>query len=169
MSSEVVSPAATERPVSLREFLQIFTAVMLPMFLAAIDQTLLATSTPAIAAEFGGMRDTTWIALGYLLAATIMVPLYGRLGDRYGRARMLRLAIVVFTLGSTACGFAQDMLQLVVARIAQGLGGGGLMVMSQALIGELVRPRERPRFQAYFAANFTLASICGPVTHTLVA
>ena len=91
------------------------------------------------------------------------MPLYGRLGDRYGRARMLRLAIVVFTLGSTACGLAQDMLQLVVARIAQGLGGGGLMVMSQALIGELVRPRERPRFQAYFAANFTLASICCPV------
>ena len=159
MSSEVVPPAAVDRPVSLREFLQIFTAVMLPMFLAAIDQTLLATATPAIAGEFGGLRDTTWIALGYLLAATIMVPLYGRLGDRHGRARMLRLAIVVFMLGSLACGLAQSLLQLAVARVVQGLGGGGLMVMSQALIGELARSR----FQGYFAANFTLASICGPV------
>jgi EmrB/QacA subfamily drug resistance transporter len=160
-----VSSAETrpDKTVSLSEFLQIFAAVMLPMFLAAVDQTLLATATPAIAADLGGLRDTTWIALAYLMAATIMVPLYGRLGDRYGRHRLLLIAVGVFALGSAACGAAQSMLQLVFARALQGLGGGGLMVMSQAMIGELVPPRERPRFQGYFAANFTLASLAGPV------
>jgi EmrB/QacA subfamily drug resistance transporter len=155
--------ARRDKTVSLSEFLQIFAAVMLPMFLAAVDQTLLATATPAIAADLGGLRDTTWIALAYLMATTIMVPLYGRLGDRYGRQRLLLIAVGVFALGSAACGSAQSMLQLVFARALQGLGGGGLMVMSQAMIGELVPPRERPRFQGYFAANFTLASLAGPV------
>ncbi len=152
-----------EAPVSLRDFLQLFTSVMLPMFMAAVDQTLLATATPAIAADLGGLRDTPWIALGYLMTTMITVPLYGRLGDRYGRRRILLVALGVFAFGSAACGAAQSMLQLALARVAQGLGGGGLMVMSQALIGELLPPRQRPRFQGYFAANFTLASIAGPV------
>jgi MFS family permease len=151
------------KTVTLGQFMQIFTAVMLPMFVAAVDQTLLATATPAIAADLGGLRDTTWIALAYLMASTVMVPLYGRLGDRSGRRRILLIAVGVFALGSAACGAAQSMLQLVLARALQGLGGGGLMVMSQAMIGELVPPRERPRFQGYFAANFTLASLAGPV------
>jgi EmrB/QacA subfamily drug resistance transporter len=161
-TAAVVAPQS-DKPVTLRDFLQIFAAVMLPMFMAAVDQTLLATATPRIAAELGGLRDTTWIALAYLMAATIMVPLYGRLGDRYGRQNVLLVAVGVFALGSLACGVAQSMLQLVFARALQGLGGGGLMVMSQAMIGELVPPRERPRFQGYFAANFTLASLAGPV------
>ena len=162
-NTNAVAETLPDKPVSLGDFLQIFAAVMLPMFLAAVDQTLLATATPAIAADLGGLRDTTWIALAYLMAATIMVPLYGRLGDRYGRQRLLMIAVGVFALGSAACGAAQSMLQLVFARALQGLGGGGLMVMSQAMIGELVPPRERPRFQGYFAANFTLASLAGPV------
>ena len=168
-AAAIVTPAGVtaqtlpDKTVSLSQFLQIFAAVMLPMFLAAVDQTLLATATPAIAADLGGLRDTTWIALAYLMAATVMVPLYGRLGDRYGRQRVLMIAVGVFALGSAACGAAQTMLQLVFARALQGLGGGGLMVMSQAMIGELVPPRERPRFQGYFAANFTLASLAGPV------
>jgi EmrB/QacA subfamily drug resistance transporter len=153
----------TETRVSARDFLRIFTAVMLPMFMAAIDQTLLAAATPAIAADLGGLRDATWIALGYLIATMITVPLYGRLGDRYGRSRMLLAALGVFAVGSVACAAAASMLELVIARVVQGLGGGGLMVMSQALIGELLPPRERPRFQGYFAANFTLASILGPI------
>ena len=133
------------------------------MFVAAIDQTLLATATPAIAKEFGELRDTTWIALGYLIAGTITIPLYGRLGDRIGRKRVLLAAISLFAMGSVACGLADSMLLLSVSRVLQGLGGGGLMVTSQALIGELVPPRERPRFQGYFAANFTLASLAGPI------
>src|SRR5215467_14522089 len=107
------------------------------MFMAAVDQTLLATATPAIAATLGGLRDTSWIAVGYLLASATITPVYGRLGDRRGRRDM----------------------QLVAARVLQGLGGGGLMTLSQALIGELVPPRERVRFQAWFALVFTTSSI----------
>jgi len=156
----------SERPdatVSRAEFLNLFAAVFLPMFLAAVDQTLLATATPAIADSLGGLRDTSWIAVGYLLASATIVPVYGRFGDLKGRRNVLLFALGVFTLGSIACGVAQSMPQLVAARVLQGLGGGGLMTLSQALIGELVPPRERIRFQGYFALMFTTASIGGPV------
>ena len=158
MKSEV--PGAT---VSRAEFLNLFAAVFLPMFMAAVDQTLLATATPAIAESLGGLRDTSWIAVGYLLASATIVPVYGRFGDLKGRRNVLLAALGMFTLGSLACGLAQSMPQLVAARILQGLGGGGLMTLSQALIGELVPPRERIRFQGYFALVFTTASIGGPV------
>jgi EmrB/QacA subfamily drug resistance transporter len=168
-ASESAAPAAAPaQHVSRRQFLQIFSAVMLPMFLAAIDQTLLATATPSIAADLGSLRDTSWIAIGYLLAATVMVPIYGRLGDRYGRREMLLSALGVFILGSLACGFAPSLGGLIAARVLQGLGGGGLMVMAQAIIGELVVPRERGRFQGYFAAVFTLASVSGPLLGGLI-
>lgn len=160
--------AATAAPVDRAMFLRLFTTVMLPMFLAAADQTLLATATPVIAAQLGGMRDTSWLAVGYLLASVTMVPVYGSLGDRFGRARMLRSAAAVFAIGSLACGFAPSLAALIAARVLQGLGGGGLMTLSQALIGELIPPRERPRFQGYFALVFTMASIGGPVIGGLV-
>jgi EmrB/QacA subfamily drug resistance transporter len=142
--------------------------VFLPMFLAAVDQTLLATATPAIAASLGGLRDTSWIVVGYLLAAATITPVYGRLGDLRGRRDMLLVALAIFTVGSLACGSAQSLPQLVAARILQGLGGGGLMTLSQALIGELVPPRERMRFQAYFALVFTTSSIAGPILGGIV-
>ena len=138
------------------------------MFMAAVDQTLLATATPAIAATLGGLRDTSWIAVGYLLASATIVPVYGRLGDLRGRREMLLVALTIFTVGSLACGVAQSLPQLVAARVVQGLGGGGLMVLSQALIGELVPPRERPRFQGYFATVFMASSIGGPVLGGIV-
>jgi EmrB/QacA subfamily drug resistance transporter len=156
------------REVTRAEFLNLFAAVFLPMFLAAVDQTLLATATPAIAASLGGLRDTSWIMVGYLLAAATITPVYGRLGDRRGRRDMLLAALAVFTLGSIACGSAQTLPQLIAARVLQGLGGGGLMTLSQALIGELVPPRERMRFQAYFALIFTTSSIGGPVLGGIV-
>lgn len=157
-------PAAPGRS----QFLTLFTAVMLPMFLAAVDQTLLATATPRIAAELGGLADTAWIAVGYLLAATVTAPLYGRLGDRHGRRRVLLGALAVFALGSLACALAPGMTWLILGRALQGLGGGGLMVMAQALIGEIVAPRHRPRYQGYFAAVFTVSSVGGPVLGGLV-
>lgn len=138
------------------------------MFMAAVDQTLLATATPAIAGTLGGLRDTSWIAVGYLLASATIVPVYGRLGDLHGRRDLLLVALGVFALGSLACGVVQTLPQLVAARVLQGLGGGGLMVLSQALIGELVPPRERARFQGYFATVFTAASIGGPVLGGIV-
>ena len=168
MSANEHLEQVAHRTVGRREFLNLFTAVFLPMFMAAIDQTLLATATPAIAASLGGLRDTSWIAVGYLLASATVVPVYGRLGDRRGRRDMLLVALAVFTLGSLACGAAQSLPQLVAARALQGLGGGGLMTLSQALIGELVPPRERVRFQAYFALIFTSSSIGGPVLGGLV-
>jgi EmrB/QacA subfamily drug resistance transporter len=144
-------------------FFRLFTAVMLPMFLAAIDQTLLATATPVISRELGGLRDTSWLAVGYLLAQVVTVPLYGQLGDRFGRRRVLTGAIALFTAGSLGCGLAPTFGTLVACRVLQGLGGGGLMTLSQALIGEVVPPRLRARNQGYFAIIFTLASVGGPV------
>jgi EmrB/QacA subfamily drug resistance transporter len=154
--------------VTRAEFLNLFASVFLPMFMAAVDQTLLATATPAIARSLGGLRDTSWIAVGYLLASATITPVYGRLGDRRGRRDMLLVALAVFTLGSLTCALAQTLPQLVAARALQGLGGGGLMTLSQALIGELVPPRERVKFQAYFALVFTTSSIAGPVLGGLV-
>jgi EmrB/QacA subfamily drug resistance transporter len=163
MSADPAANRPPERAVTRAEFVQLFAAVFLPMFMAAVDQTLLATATPAIAASLGGLRDTSWIAVGYLLASATIVPVYGRLGDLHARRDVLLAALLIFTTGSLACGIAQSLPQLVAARVLQGLGGGGLMTLSQALIGELVPPRERARFQAYFAVLFMAASIGGPV------
>ncbi len=163
------APAAPPLPAYDRQrFRRLFTAVMLPMFLAAVDQTLLATATPVISRELGGLRETSWLATAYLLAAVVMVPVYGRLGDRYGRRRLLSIAIVVFALGSVACAAAQTMWALVAGRALQGLGGGGLMTLSQALIGEVVPPRQRARNQTWFAVIFTAASVGGPVLGGIV-
>src|SRR6188768_364724 len=130
--------AAPPGTVSRAEFLNLFMAVFLPMFLAAVDQTLLATATPAIAASLGGLTDTSWVAVAYLLSSASVVPLYGRLGDQRGRREMLLVAVGIFSIGSLACGLAQSLPQLIAARVVQGLGGAGLMTLSQALIGELI-------------------------------
>jgi len=159
-------PAEAPAPPPVVEratFAALFSAVMLPMFMGAVDQTLLVTATPRIAAELGGLTDTSWIAAGYLLAATITAPMYGRLGDRFGRRNVMLAALAVFALGSLACALAPSMHLLIAARVLQGLGGGGLMVLSQALIGELVPPWERPRYQGYFALIFTTSSVGGPL------
>ena len=154
--------------MSRAQFVNLFVALFLPMFMAAVDQTLLATATPVIVGSLGGLRDSSWIAVAYLLSAAVIVPVYGRLGDIHGKRNMLLLALGVFTLGSIACAGAQSMPQLIAARVLQGLGGGGLMMLSHALIGELVPPIERVRFQGYFAVMFALASIGGPVVGGVV-
>ncbi|MBL0390898.1 MFS transporter [Ramlibacter monticola] len=154
--------AAADEPAR-SSFAALFSAVMLPMFMGAVDQTLLVTATPRIAAELGGLAQTSWIAAGYLLASTVMAPLYGRLGDRFGRRNVMLVALVMFALGSLACALAPSLRLLVAARVLQGLGGGGLMVLSQALIGELVPPWDRPRYQGYFAVIFTTSSVGGPL------
>ncbi len=141
---------------------------MLPMVLAAADQALLATAVPSIAAELGDLQLSAWLSIGYLLAMTITVPMYGRMGDRWGRRRALGLALVVFAVGSLACSLATRMDGLVAMRILQGLGGGGLMVLSQAIVGEVVAPPDRPRIQGYLAVNFVLASIAGPLVGGVV-
>ncbi len=153
------APAMTTR----QAFLRVFPGVMVAMFLAAADQTILASALPTIASSLNGFVDISWVVVSYLLAATIAAPLYGHLGDRFGRRRMLLGALAIFSAASLACAFAPTLLTLIVARAAQGLGGGGLMTLAQALIGEHVSPRERGRFSGYFATVFALASTSGPV------
>ena len=136
---------------------------MVAMFLAAADQTILASALPTIASHLGGFEYVSWVVVAYLLAATIAAPLYGHLGDLFGRKRMLLIALTVFTVASAACAAAPTLLTLVIARGVQGLGGGGLMTLAQALIGENVPPRDRGRFQGYFAGVFALASTSGPI------
>lgn len=136
---------------------------MVAMFLAAADQTILASALPTIASALGGIADLSWVIVAYLLAATVAAPLYGYAGDRFGRRRALLGALAVFTLASCGCALAPGFWWLVVFRALQGLGGGGLMTLAQALIGEHVAPRERGRYAGYFATVFALASTSGPV------
>jgi EmrB/QacA subfamily drug resistance transporter len=156
-------PTEAEALTSRQAFLQVFPGVMVAMFLAAADQTILASALPTIAGSLGGLADLSWVVIAYLLAATIAAPLYGHLGDRFGRRRMLLGALAIFTAASIACAVAPTLLLLIAARAVQGLGGGGLMTLAQALIGEHVSPRERGRFSGYFATVFALASTSGPV------
>ena len=161
--SRAAQPAGAVE-LSMREaFRQVFPGVMVAMFLAAADQTILASALPTIASRLGGFDYVSWVVVAYLLAATIAAPLYGHLGDRFGRKRMLLIALAIFTLASIGCASAPTLPTLIVARGVQGLGGGGLMTLAQALIGEHVPPRERGRFQGYFAAVFALASTSGPI------
>ncbi|MER7400954.1 MDR family MFS transporter [Streptomyces sp. NPDC000070] len=138
-------------------------ALLLGMLLAALDQTIVSTALPTIVSELGGMDHLSWVVTAYLLAATAATPLWGKLGDQYGRKRLFQTAIVIFLAGSALCGTAQDMTQLIAFRAVQGLGGGGLMVLSMALVGDLVPPRERGRYQGLFGAVFGATSVLGPL------
>ena len=143
--------------------LVIFGGLVLVMLLAALDQTIVATALPTIAADFGGLSHISWVVSAYLLAQTAVTPLYGKLGDLYGRKVVLQTAVVVFLAGSALCGAAQSMTELIAFRAIQGLGGGGLIVLSQAVVGDVVPPRERGLYQGIFGAVFGLASILGPL------
>jgi EmrB/QacA subfamily drug resistance transporter len=136
---------------------------MLGMLLAALDQTIVATALPTIVGDLGGLNHLSWVVTAYLLAATVSTPLYGKLGDLYGRKLIFQAAIVIFLAGSVLAGLSQSMGQLIVFRAVQGLGGGGLMVTAQAIIGDVVSPRERGRYMGYFGAVFGGAMVAGPL------
>ncbi|MET9442863.1 MDR family MFS transporter [Streptomyces sp. NPDC006610] len=138
-------------------------ALLLGMLLAALDQTIVSTALPTIVSELGGMDHLSWVVTAYLLASTAATPLWGKLGDQYGRKRLFQAAIVIFLIGSALCGLAQDMPQLIAYRALQGLGGGGLMVLSMAIVGDLVSPRERGRYQGLFGGVFGASSVLGPL------
>lgn len=150
-------------PLSRRAIRLSIGALLLGMLLAALDQTIVATALPTIAGDLGGLNHLSWVVSAYLLASTAATPLWGKLGDQYGRRRLFQTAIVIFLAGSVLCGIAQDMLQLIVFRAVQGLGGGGLMTLSMAIVGDLVPPRERGRYQGLFGAVFGTTSVLGPL------
>lgn len=141
----------------------ILVGLMLAIFLGALDQTIVAVSLPAISAGFGDFDLLAWVISGYMVAMTVSMPIYGKLGDLYGRRRLMLFSIALFTFASLLCGLAQSMEQLVLARVLQGVGAGGLMSVSQAIIGDIVPPRERGRYQGYFSSMYAVASIAGPV------
>ena len=143
--------------------LVVFGGLLLVMLLAALDSTIVATALPTIVGEFGGLAHISWVVTAYLLAQTIVTPIYGKLGDLYGRKRVLQFAIVIFLMGSALCGLSQSMSHLIIFRAIQGLGGGGLMVTTQAIVADVVPPRTRGRYQGIFGAAFGVASIAGPL------
>jgi EmrB/QacA subfamily drug resistance transporter len=138
-------------------------ALLLVMLLASLDQTIVSTALPTIVGDLGGLEHISWVVTAYLLAITVVTPLYGKLGDLYGRKVVLQGALVIFLIGSALCGLAQSMTELIAFRAIQGLGGGGLMVSAQAAIGDVVSPRERGRYTGLFGAVFGVSSVAGPL------
>lgn len=138
-------------------------ALMLGMLLAALDQTIVSTALPTIVSDLGGLGELSWVVTAYMLASTVSTPLWGKLGDQYGRKRLFQSAIVIFLIGSALCGLSQNMGQLIGFRALQGVGGGGLMVLAQAIVGDVVPARERGRYQGFFGGVFAVSSVAGPL------
>jgi EmrB/QacA subfamily drug resistance transporter len=153
-----------EAPVFTHEQIRrVILGILLCILLAAIDQTVVIPAVPAIAADLNDFGHLAWIVTAYLLTATVATPIYGKLSDIYGRRALLLPAIVIFVIASLLCGFAQSLMQLILARALQGLGGAGLMAMAQASIADVVSPRERGRYQGYMAGTWGVASVAGPI------
>jgi EmrB/QacA subfamily drug resistance transporter len=147
---------------TIGRILAIYAGLMVTLLLAALDQTIVATALPRIVSDLGGITQYSWVFTAYMLTSTVTVPLYGKLGDVYGRKNLFLFAIVVFLLGSALCGAATDMTQLVLFRAVQGIGAGGLFPLSLAVIGNIVPPRDRGRWQGLIGAVFAASSILGP-------
>jgi EmrB/QacA subfamily drug resistance transporter len=146
-----------------RRILAIIGALMLGMFLASLDQTIVATALPTITGDLHGLNHLSWVVTAYLLTSTISTPLWGKLGDQFGRKRFFQAGIVIFLVGSALSGLAQNMTELIAFRAVQGIGAGGLMVGAQAIVGDVVSPRQRGRYMGYFGATFALTSVAGPL------
>ncbi|MFE9010265.1 MDR family MFS transporter [Streptomyces cyaneofuscatus] len=163
MAQQLSPPMVPGEGQSRRTVLVAIGALLLGMLLAALDQTIVSTALPTIVSELGGLDHLSWVVTAYLLAATAATPLWGKLGDQYGRKKLFQTAIVIFLIGSALCGMAQNMPQLIGFRALQGLGGGGLMVLSMAIVGDIVTPRERGKYQGLFGAVFGVTSVLGPL------
>jgi EmrB/QacA subfamily drug resistance transporter len=141
----------------------IFGALILVILLASLDQTIVSTALPTIVGDLGGLQHLSWVVTAYLLASTVTGPLYGKFGDLYGRKGTLQVAIVIFLVGSALCGIAQNMPELIAFRAVQGLGAGGLLTTSIAVVGDIIPPRERGRYQGLFGAVFGVSTVIGPL------
>jgi EmrB/QacA subfamily drug resistance transporter len=160
-----MSSAPAPRGVNLshRQIQIVFLGLMAGMLVAALDQTIVATALPTIVGELGGLSHLSWVVTAYLLTSTVSVPLYGKVSDLLGRKVVFQAAIVIFVLGSILSGISQNMLELILFRAIQGIGGGGLISMAQAIIGDIVAPRDRGKYQGYLGAVFAFASVVGPL------
>jgi EmrB/QacA subfamily drug resistance transporter len=154
---------ATAAPLSHRQIQIVFLGLMLAMLLAALDQTIVGTALPTIVGDLGGLNHLSWVVTAYLLTSTTGALLYGKLSDLYGRKRIFQVAIVIFLIGSALAGLSQNMTQLIVFRGLQGVGAGGLIVLAMTVIGDIVSPRDRGRYQGYFGAVFGFATVAGPL------
>src|SRR5215831_16204234 len=139
-----------------------FSGAMLGLLLAALDQTIVATALPRIVADLHGLEHLSWVVTAYLVTSTVTVPLYGKLSDLYGRKSLFVVAIVIFLLGSALCGASQSMTELIVFRALQGLGAGGLIPLTFAVVGDLFSPRDRGRYQGLTGAVWAIAAVAGP-------
>jgi len=153
----------TQSPLPTKTIWTILTGTMIAMFLGALDQTIIAAALPTIARELGDFNSISWVASLYLLATTAVTPLYGKISDIHGRRVTMLAAIVIFVVGSIACALAPTMLALILARGLQGLGGGGLISLAQTIIADIVAPKERGKYQIFFASVYLLASLMGPM------
>jgi len=161
--AERQAPAGTEEGGRTRAIALGFAAIVLAMLPAVLDQTILATALPTIAADLGSVADVSWVVTAYVIAAAATTPLWGKLGDRHGRKRLLEVALTLFLAASALCGMTQDIAELIGARALQGAAAGGLMTLAMACVGDLVSPRERGRYQGYIAAAFAVATVVGPL------
>lgn len=152
-----------EKERSHREIMVIIGALMLTLLLAALDQTIVSTALPQIATDLHGLDKLSWVATAYLLTSAVVTPIYGKLGDMFGRKKIFLSAITIFLLGSVLCGLSQSIEQLILFRAIQGLGGGGLIALVLAIVAEVVSPRQRGRYQGYFGAVFVVSSVIGPL------
>jgi EmrB/QacA subfamily drug resistance transporter len=146
-----------------QQIVVVMIGLMTGVLLAALDQSIVGTALPRIVSDLGGLDQLSWVVTAYLLTSTAVTPLWGKISDLYGRRQVFQAAIIIFLIGSFLCGFSQDMFQLIGFRALQGVGGGGLMAIALAVIGDVIPPRERGRYQGYFAAVFGVSSVAGPL------